>query len=64
MELKDRQRAATWSGFKVVKTKWDKDKQEWQTAMEATEKCMIDGMQEYWEKMASQMDEKNDIIFF
>lgn len=33
-----------------MKTKSDKDKQEWQTAMETMEKQVMDRMQKYWGK--------------
>lgn len=54
MELCERQRAGSWSDSKMAKAKTDKDKQQWQAAMEGLKKHMLEGIQEICDKMADE----------
>lgn len=53
MELREGQRAATWRGSKIAKSKSEEVKQVWQAASETSE-----GMQQICEKMGNKLSDK------
>lgn len=68
MELRDRDRDLDQRMIKSVRQQWRELTKGWKVwekwkewgKKDNMEGKVMDGMQEYWEKMASKMDEKNE----